>query len=78
MEEALKKGLEAKSKEFVEKGAEVYAKVQTWTSFKHELDQVTVLPKALVWVRVLRHTRKSRPRARTVYGLCPAGAEAVS
>jgi phosphomethylpyrimidine synthase len=26
-EEALKKGMEAKSKEFVEKGAEVYAKV---------------------------------------------------
>jgi len=26
-EEALKKGMEAKSKEFVQKGAEVYAKV---------------------------------------------------
>jgi phosphomethylpyrimidine synthase len=26
-EEALKRGMEAKSKEFVEKGAEVYAKV---------------------------------------------------
>jgi phosphomethylpyrimidine synthase len=26
-EDALKKGMEAKSKEFVEKGAEVYAKV---------------------------------------------------
>jgi phosphomethylpyrimidine synthase len=26
-EEALKKGMEAKSKEFVEKGAEVYAKI---------------------------------------------------